>query len=40
MDRHVYKRSAEDECFQQSAITAVHKTVKEKTLPSCLRGKN
>lgn len=30
MDRHVYKRSAEDECLQQSAVTAVHKTGKEK----------
>lgn len=39
-DRHVYKRSAQDECVQLSAINAVHKTVDWKTLPLCLRGKN
>lgn len=40
MDRRVYKRSAEDEYLQQSAITAVHITVKEKPVASYLRGKN
>lgn len=39
-DRHVYKRSAQDECLQLSAINAVHKTVDGKTLPLYLRGKN
>lgn len=36
MDRHVYKRSAEGGCLQQSVITAVHKTVKGKRKKPCL----